>query len=149
MSLNVGDPAPTVRARNQHDELIELDFADPTVLYFYPRDGTPGCTTEACQFEAERETYQSDGVAIYGVSTDDVDSHADFATEHDIGFDLLVDPDADIADSFDVDTSEGRATRTTFVLDDGEVRAVYEDVDPDGHARELGMDLYEAGLLDL
>jgi peroxiredoxin Q/BCP len=149
MPLHVGDPAPRIQSHNQHGEEIELDFVQPTVLYFYLEDGTPGCTTEACQFETERETYRRSGVAIYGVSMDDVDAHADFAAEYDLGFDLLADPNAEVADAFDVATSNGRATRTTFVLADREVKAVYKTVDPVGHARALGLDLHDMGLIEL
>lgn len=148
MPLKVGDPVPDVRARNQHGKQVEPDFSTPTVLYFYPADDTPGCTTEARQFESERDIYESADITIYGVSTDDVESHAAFADEHGIAFDLLADPDSDLTEAFDVETTNGRAARTTFVIDDGEVQAVYENVTPNGHARELGLDLHDRGLVE-
>ena len=149
MTLSPGDPAPEIRAPNQHGDFVEPDFEEPTALYFYPEDGTPGCETEAAQFQAEREVYEEAGVAVYGISTDDVSSHRAFANEQGIEFDLLADSDSEVADAFSVDTSGGRTERTTFVLADGEVVSVYENVDPDGHAREVMFDLLDAGLVEL
>lgn len=149
MTLTEDDLAPHIGAPNQHGNPVEPDFEEPTVLYFYPEDGTPGCETEAAQFQAEREVYEETNVAVYGISTDDVASHRAFADEHDIEFDLLADSDAEIADAFGVDTSGGRTERTTFVLADGEVVSVYENVDPDGHAREVMLDMLDAGLVEL
>ncbi|UPV75764.1 peroxiredoxin [Halorussus limi] len=149
MTLETGADAPTVEATNQRGETIELDFSEPTVLYFYPRDDTPGCTTEAEQFDAELESYHDAGVSVFGVSTDDVESHEEFAEKYDLRFDLLADPEAEIADAFGVDASRGSAPRTTFVLADGEVKAVYEGVDPDGHARDVLSDMLDDELVAL
>ncbi|WP_049924482.1 peroxiredoxin [Halopiger djelfimassiliensis] len=149
MPLETGSDAPTVRARNQDGEELTLEFAEPTVLYFYPRDETPGCTIEANQFQRELETYRDAGAAVYGVSTDDVDSHRSFCESEDLEFDLLADPDGDLAAAFDVDVEDGAAARTTFFLAEGEVKAVYEHVDPDGHARDVLWDALEAGLVTL
>jgi len=143
--LEPGDPAPDVTARNQHGEPVSPSFAAPTVVYFYPEDGTPGCTTEAEQFQLERDAYDDAGVTVYGVSTDTVESHAEFAAETGIEFDLLADPDGEIADAFGVERTGTRdaTPRTTFVLVDGEIERVYTGVDPDGHARDLLMDLLD------
>lgn len=149
MSLDVGDPAPTVSALTQDGAEVELTFDEPTVLYFYPRDATPGCTTEARQFELEREAYRDAGVAVYGVSTDDVDAHREFHEAEDLTFDLLADPEASIAEAFDVSITDGKTARTTFVLDGGRVAAVYERVNPDGHARTVLMDALEDELVTL
>ncbi|RZV11841.1 peroxiredoxin Q/BCP [Natrinema hispanicum] len=149
MPLASGDDAPTVTALNQDGEDVTLAFAEPTVLYFYPRDDTPGCTIETTQFQRERETYQDAGVSVYGVSTDDVDSHQSFCASEGLEFELLADPDAEIADTFDVELRNGAAARTTFLLADGEVKAVYEAVDPDGHAREVLLDALEDGIVTL
>ncbi len=144
-----GDPAPAVDAPNQHGETVAPDFQQPTVLYFYPKDDTPGCTTEAAQFVAEREAYEDAGVAVYGVSTDSVESHRAFADDQDVWFDLLADPDGEVAEAFDLDLRRGRAPRTTFVLASGEIERVYGDVDPDGHARDVMVDLLDDGLVEL
>ncbi|UPW01836.1 peroxiredoxin [Halorussus gelatinilyticus] len=149
MTLETDANAPTVEATDQHGETNYLDFSDPTVLYFYPRDDTPGCTTEAEQFDAELESYRDAGVSVFGVSTDDVESHEAFAEKYELRFDLLADPEGEVAEAFDVDASRGAASRTTFVLADGEVKAVYEGVDPDGHAREVLNDMLDAGLVTL
>ncbi|MEY7849351.1 peroxiredoxin [Natrarchaeobius sp. A-rgal3] len=149
MALAPGDDAPTVTAPNQDNEELSLAFEDPTVLYFYPRDDTPGCTTEARQFDLEFETYREAGMSVYGVSTDGVDSHRAFCEAEGLTFDLLADPDADLASTFGVDHSGGAATRTTFVLADGEVQAVYENVVPNGHAREVLEDALADGLVSL
>ncbi|AFO55326.1 alkyl hydroperoxide reductase/ Thiol specific antioxidant/ Mal allergen [Natrinema sp. J7-2] len=149
MPLAAGDDAPTVTAPNQDGEAVTLAFEEPTVLYFYPKDDTPGCTIEATQFQRERETYRNAGVDVYGVSTDDVESHRSFCDSEGLEFDLLADPDAAIAEAFDVELRDGVTARTTFLLADGNVTAVYEDVDPDGHARDVLLDALEDGLVTL
>jgi peroxiredoxin Q/BCP len=150
MPLEPGTPAPTVSALNQHERERTLSFDDPTVVYFYPADDTPGCTTEATEFERERETYREAGVTVYGVSVDDVDSHEAFAETHDIEFDLLADPDGEIAAAFDVEQrASGVTERTTFVVVDDVIYAVYTGVDPNGHAREVLGDLLDAGVVAL
>jgi len=149
MPLQPSDPAPAVTARNQHGDRVEPPFDQPTVVYFYPRDDTPGCTVEAEQFQRELESYRDAGVTVYGVSTDGVDSHRDFAEKYDLGFDLLADPDAEVADAFGVETARDAARRTTFVLADDEVKAVYQGVDPDGHARDVLGEMLDGGLVAL
>ncbi|MDF9747193.1 peroxiredoxin [Natrinema salsiterrestre] len=150
MPLAPGDDAPAVTAPNQDGDDVSLTFEEPTVVYFYPKDDTPGCTIEANQFQRELETYRDAGVDVYGVSIDDVDSHRSFCESEGLEFDLLADPDAEIADAFAVELRDsGVTTRTTFLLADGEVQAVYEGVDPDGHARDVLMDALEDGLVTL
>ncbi|OIB55316.1 peroxiredoxin [Natrialba sp. SSL1] len=149
MPLETGDDVPSVTAPNQDGEAVSPAFDDPTVLYFYPRDDTPGCTTEATQFQRERDTYREAGVEVYGVSTDDVDSHQSFAEAEGLEFDLLADPDGEVADAFGVEVESGAAARTSFLLADGEVQAVYENVDPDGHARDVLLDAMDEGLVTL
>ncbi|RQG95012.1 peroxiredoxin [Natrarchaeobius oligotrophus] len=151
MVLTAGDDAPTVSARNQDGETITLEFEEPTVLYFYPKDDTPGCSIEANQFQRELESYRDAGVSVYGVSVDDVDSHRSFCDQEGLEFDLLADPDGEVADAFEVDRrgDAGPTARTTFVLADGSVRAVYEDVDPDGHARDVLLEAVDDGLVEL
>jgi len=147
MALEPGDSVPDVVAQNQRGERVRPDFATPTVLYFYPKDDTPGCTTEARQFEDEAERYEEYGVSVYGVSTDDVESHREFAENEDLSFDLLADPDGKIADAMGVELVNGHASRTTFVVAHNQVVGLYEGVRPDGHATDVLRDLGEAGLL--
>lgn len=150
MPIDPGTQAPDASARNQHGELVSPDTAGPTVLYFYPKDDTPGCRTETEQFSMESDVYQDAGVTVYGVSADDVDSHRTFAESTDIEFDILADTDGEIMDAYGIERgSNGRAERTTIVLKDGEVHQVYENVNPDGHAREVLMDLLDDGIVDL
>lgn len=147
--LSEGDEPPRVEAKNQDGDTVALTYEDPTVVYFYPRDDTPGCTTEARSFEKELGEYDAAGVRVYGISTDDVDSHCDFADEQGLSFDLLADPDGEIADGFGVELQGGMARRTTFVVVDGEVARVYENVSPDGHGRDLLLELVEDGVVSL
>jgi len=149
MVLEPGDPAPEVSAPNQDGESVTPNWRGVSVVYFYPKDDTPGCTTEAEQFQAELESYRDADVTVYGVSVDDVDSHAAFAAEYDIAFDLLADPDGDVVDAFDVDRTRGVASRTTFVVVGGSIQAVYDGVNPDGHARNVLADLAETGIVSL
>lgn len=148
--LQPGDPAPDVEAPNQRGETVAPSFDDPTVVYFYVEDGTPGCATQADQFVREADAYEDADVTVYGVSTDDVDSHREFASEHGIEYDLLADPDAEICEAFGVPLDHAdRPERTTFVLADGEIKRVYEGVSADGHARDLMLDLLDEGIASL
>jgi peroxiredoxin Q/BCP len=149
MVLEPGEPAPEVSASNQDGDAVDPDWAGVSVVYFYPRDDTPGCTTEAAQFQAELGSYRDAGVTVYGVSVDDVASHAAFADEQDLEFDLLADPEGELVEAFDVERTRGVATRTTFVVVDGSIQAVYDGVDPDGHAREVLADLVDTGIVSL
>ena len=149
MTLDAGAPAPSISAPNQHGEQIGPSFDDPTVIYFYPCDDTPGCTTEATEFAAEHESYREAGVTVFGVSTDDVSSHREFAAEQDLPFNLLADPDAAVADAFEVPHEGGAADRTTFVISEGEIETVHEGVDPNGHARSVLSGMLNRGLVSL
>jgi len=149
MVLEPGADAPAIRAENQWGETVTTAFREPTVLYFYPKDHTPGCTTEATAFNDRYDTYADAGVEVYGVSPDDAQSHCDFAETHDLAFDLLVDSKGAIAEAFDVPTVDGRPRRTTFVLVGERVLAVYEGVRPEGHAAGVLRDLKEAGLVEM
>jgi peroxiredoxin Q/BCP len=148
--LEAGDPAPDVEAPNQHGESVTPDFEAPTVLYFYVEDDTPGCSTQAEQFSREADAYADAGVTVYGVSTDDVDSHRAFAESEGIDYDLLADPDGDVCAAFGVPRDHGgRAERTTFVLADGEIQRVYTGVSADGHARDVLLEMLDDGLVSL
>jgi peroxiredoxin Q/BCP len=143
--LESGDAAPEVSAPNQHGDTVTLDFSGPTVVYFYPKDFTGGCTIEANDFEEHRPAFEDAGVSVYGVSMDDVESHADFAEEEGVTFELLADPEGEVAAAFGVDTDEGYTDRVTFLLNDGEVVASYDPelADPAGHAQEVLEDATE------
>jgi peroxiredoxin Q/BCP len=147
MVLDTGESVPPVTATTQHGDRVTVDFEAPTVLYFYPRDATSGCTTEAVEFDDALDAYREAGVAVYGVSTDDADSHREFAQEEDLDVVLLADPEARIAEAFGVEVTEGAAHRTTFVCTRGQVCGVYEGVHPEGHARTVLDDILDMGLV--
>lgn len=146
--LEEGEQAPRVEASNQYGERIEVDSDRPTVVFFYPKDGTPGCRTEAQQFELEAETYGELGIEVYGVSADGVSSHRNFASGLGLSFDLLADPEHEVAEQFDVPIDGGRYDRVTFVVVEGNVHRIYRKVDPDGHARQVLMDLMDDGIVE-
>ena len=137
--LESGDPAPDVTARNQDGESVTPDFTELTVVYFYPKDFTGGCTIEAADFQAALPEFRGLGVAVYGVSMDDADTHADFAEEEGVQFDLLADQDGTVASAFGVPTDGGHTDRVTFLVGGGEIVATYDPAlaDPAGHAREV------------
>ena len=109
-----------------------------TVVYFYPRDATPGCTAEACAFRDVWAQYQSAGIQVFGVSSDDQASKASFAAEHKLPFPILADTDKKWIDAFHVPTWLGMASRVTFLIGrDLKVARVYPDVDPGVHATQV------------
>jgi len=148
-----GDRVPPVEATTQTGDRHTVEFVQPTVLFFYPRDGTPGCTTEMTAFDDLLPTFHEVGAAVYGVSTDDAGSHRAVADEHDLDVSLLADPDGNIADAFGVPVEEGATRRTTFVCCRRQVCGLYEGVHPEGHAANVladmvGMDLVDEPAID-
>jgi peroxiredoxin Q/BCP len=135
--IQQGASVPSVSAANQDGAIVTPDFSTPTVVYFYPKDDTPGCSVEAEQFDESFEEYLDAGAEVFGVSTDTVESHRRFHEKYDLDFDLLADPDGEIAVAFGVSTDGGTADRVTFVVDDGAVQHRYATVDPDGHAEDV------------
>lgn len=117
----------------------------PVVLYFYPKDDTPGCTTEACNFRDDYGVYQKNGVVILGVSPDDARSHAKFKNKYDLPFTLLADEGHKVCSAYGVwglKKLMGReyegVLRTTFVIGpDGKVLKVFEGVKPEGHSAQV------------
>lgn len=141
--LAVGVHAPDFEAADQAGapHTLAQELGHPVVLYFYPRDATPGCTTEACAFRDAWDRYQEAGVTVLGVSTDDVDSHRAFADEHELPFSLLADEDASISNAYGVSLDHGGLTmarRVTYLIDsEGNVAHVFAEVDPGVHADEV------------
>lgn len=117
----------------------------PVVLYFYPKDDTPGCTTEACNFRDDYHVYQEAGIVILGVSPDNPTDHVKFKAKYNLPFTLLADPDHEVCKLYGVwglKKSMGReyegVFRTTFLIGpDGKVVKVFENVKPDGHSQEV------------
>jgi peroxiredoxin/predicted methyltransferase len=138
--LAIGTRAPDVLAPDQSGALrtISEHRGRAVVLYFYPRDATPGCTAEACAFRDAWSRIEGAGATVYGVSTDDVDAHRAFAEEHELPFSLLSDPDEEILADYGVPSRDGAAARLTFLIDrSGAVARVFEEVDPALHADEV------------
>ncbi len=132
--------APDFTARDQSNTPRTLrEFRGrPVVLFFYPRDGTPGCTREACAFRDAWARFSRSGAQVLGVSGDDVASHARFAREHALQFPLLADTEGAIGRAYGVGRFFGMASRVTFVLSpDGTVARVFPNVDPAIHADEV------------
>ncbi len=115
------------------------------VLYFYPEDDTPGCTKEACNFRDANREMQKRGIVVLGVSTDSIVSHKKFAEKYGLAFPLLSDPDAHVAQMYDVYKEKSMygktymgVNRETFLIDkDGVVRKIWHKVKPDDHAAEV------------
>ncbi len=109
-----------------------------TVLYFYPKDDTPGCTKEACAFRDRMGDYESAGIRIYGVSLDSPESHRQFREKHNLNFPLLTDENGRASEALGVLGDRGYAKRVTFLLDsDGKIAKAYPEVSPETHADEI------------
>jgi thioredoxin-dependent peroxiredoxin len=145
--LKEGDKAPDFSL--QDDAGSEVSLRDlkgkKVVLYFYPKDDTPGCTTEACNFRDRLPRFRKVNAAIYGVSRDSVESHAKFRKKYSLPFSLLSDPGAKLAERYGAWGEKnlyGKKTmgilRSTFVIDEkGTIEKVFPKVKPDLHAEEL------------
>ncbi|MCY3557992.1 MAG: thioredoxin-dependent thiol peroxidase [Chloroflexi bacterium] len=125
VTLAKGDQAPDFELADQDGTVHRLaDYAGRTVvLYFYPRDDTPGCTKQACSFRDEMDEIRAEGAAVLGVSTDDAESHRSFIAKHELNFPLLVDAEAEVATRYGAWGEKvlyGRKsigmTRATFVI---------------------------------
>src|SRR5215211_6308858 len=109
-----------------------------TVLYFYPKDDTPGCTKEACAFRDRMGDYQRAGIRVYGVSLDSPESHRKFREKHDLNFPLLTDEGGEAGKALGVLSERGVAERVTFLLDASrQIAKVYPEVSPETHADEI------------
>ncbi|TVQ17889.1 MAG: peroxiredoxin [Leptolyngbya sp. DLM2.Bin15] len=143
MALQEGIKAPDFTVKDTHGNTITLaDYAGKhVVLYFYPKDDTPGCTKEACSFRDNYTAYQGKNIAVFGVSTDNEASHQAFASKFDLPFPLLADTDGTVTKAYDVDGG-GYAKRVTYVIGtDGMITKVYTSVKTDTHATDILADL--------
>lgn len=145
--VTTGDPAPEFELSDQNGQLHSLeDYRDQwVVLYFYPKDETPGCTTEACEFRDNIFAFRDLNAQVLGISLDDVDSHLAFAENHSLPFPLLADTDGSAANAYGVRTRMMGMTvarRQTFIIDPaGSIARHYKSVTPAGHANEVIADL--------
>ena len=147
MTITAGEPAPEFTLADEEGRMHSLsDYSGkPVVLYFYPKDDTPGCTKEACGFRDDYSTYEEAGVVVLGVSPDTSKSHAKFKTRYELPFTLLADPDHDVLKLYGVwglKKSFGReyegVFRTTFLIgEDGNILKVFKKVKPAVHSAEI------------
>lgn len=146
--LKTGQPAPLFSLPDADMETVELaQFLGKVnvVLYFYPKDGTPGCTLQATDFSDHEEEFAQQDCVVLGVSTDDCLRHADFRDQHGVSIRLLADTEAEVCRKYGVaheKESNGSVkvciTRSTFIIDkQGTVRHVFFGVNPRGHAAEM------------
>lgn len=147
MTIEVGDKVPGIQLENQDGETVALtDFAgQKIVLYFYPKDMTPGCTTEACDFRDQHSQYESLGAVVLGVSPDPIKKHQKFIDKHDLPFPLLADENHELAEAFGVWKLKkmfGKEfhgiERSTFIIDEsGIVTHAFRKVRVKGHVEEV------------
>lgn len=134
-ALTVGQDAPLFQLKAQDGSEFSLASRQGkgwTVLYFYPRAGTPGCTTQACAFRDSIQLIRNQNAEVYGISTDEVPDLLDFHQKHKLSFTLLSDPDAKVTEAYGVKMPVLKmAKRWTFVIDpDLTIRQIDDDVDP-------------------
>jgi thioredoxin-dependent peroxiredoxin len=136
-----GQPLPDLDLTTENEE--HLDTAElkgqKTVLYFYPKDDTPGCTKEACAFRDRMDDYAQADIRVYGVSLDSPESHREFRAKYNLNFPLLTDEGGRASEALGVLRENRRtANRVTFLLDpDGTISRVYPEVSPETHADEI------------
>ena len=142
--IAVGKVAPDFAAKDHEGKDIKLSAlkGKPVVLYFYPKDETPGCTKEACAFRDAFKEMEKRGAVLVGISTDNAESHKAFAKHHSLPFHLVSDESGSIAKAFGVPNRVGFLGRQTFVIGaDGNVKKIYRDVDVSKHASEVLADV--------
>ena len=152
MSLQIGDPAPDFTLPNQDGDLVSLASfrGHRVIIYFYPKDDTPGCTKEACNFRDQWASFQDNGIKVIGISKDPAGSHLKFIAKYQLPFLLLTDsepcPVASSFDSYGLKKFMGREymgmMRHTFVIDpEGKIEFIYLKVKADKMANQILQDL--------
>jgi len=149
--LSIGTPLPNFSLINEQSEVITPGTwkGQWIVLYFYPKDNTPGCTTQACSFRDEYESIRALGAQIYGVSADSVKSHQKFITDQHLPFPLLVDSNHAMADMFETWVEKSMygkkymgMERSTYIINpEGVIIGAYQKVKPEGHAQFIAAEL--------
>ncbi|MFN0277402.1 MAG: thioredoxin-dependent thiol peroxidase [Pyrinomonadaceae bacterium] len=145
--LKEGDNAPDFTSKDQNGDSVKLSGlkGQRVVLYFYPKDDTPGCTKEACSFRDADDVYRGKNIRVLGVSTDDEKSHQKFISKFQLPFDLLADTDKKIVEAYGVwgeKSMYGKkymgTNRKTFLIDaDGKIAKIFDKVDVAAHADEV------------
>lgn len=142
MAINVGDAAPDFSLPTQAGDTVSLSQfkgQKPVVLYFYPKDDTPGCTVESCSFRDDYEAFQELGAEVIGISSDSPESHQRFASKYDLPFTLVSDVGSKIRKAYSVPATLGLLPgRVTYVIDkSGIVRHVFNSqFNPKGHVTQ-------------
>jgi peroxiredoxin Q/BCP len=143
MPLSVGDTAPNFTVKDTIGKTVTLsEYAGKTVvLYFYPKDDTPGCTKQACSFRDNYQQYLSQGITVFGVSMDDAASHQQFTEKFNLPFPLLADVDGAITKAYDV-LGDRNGTfysqRVTYIIGgDGKITQVYTSIQTETHASDV------------
>lgn len=154
MNLKPGDKAPAITLPDETGQSVSLaDFhGHPIIVYFYPKDDTPGCTTEACGFRDQMNVLKDQGVAIVGISKDSVKSHAKFKEKHGLNFPLLSDESGEVCEAYGVwkeKTMAGRTymgiERTTFLVNkEGVIAHIWPKVSVGGHVEEVIAEISKA-----
>ncbi|MBI4361743.1 MAG: peroxiredoxin [Euryarchaeota archaeon] len=143
--LKPGDPAPPVEGLDQNGKHYS-GVGKNLVLYFYPKDDTPGCTVEACGFRDDLEKFRGRRVEVVGVSVDGVVSHKNFEAKHSLNFPLLADHDKRITRAYGALSGMGFANRVTYLVGaDGKVKHVWPSVGPKTHSAEVLAKIQELG----
>jgi peroxiredoxin Q/BCP len=147
MPLQTGDRAPDFTLRDQNDQPVTLSgfIGKPVVLYFYPKDFTPGCTREACDFRDGHAAFHQNGAVVIGVSGDKVESHKKFADEYGLPFILLSDPDKTVMKQYGTygmkkqygREYEGIIRTTVLVAPDGTIAKIWAAVKVEGHSEKV------------
>lgn len=149
MAVSPGDKAPDFSLKNQDGKTVHLADAKGkfVLIYFYPKDETPGCTKEACEFRDSYSKITKLNALVYGVSRQDQKSHQEFVSHHKLPFDLLVDEDGSVAKAFGVSSMPiiGLTSRQSILIGpDGKVLHFYDKVDPSKHTQEVIDDISKA-----
>ena len=145
--LKIGDKAPlfTLLDKDKNEVSLENFIGKKVVLYFYPKDSTPGCTKQACAFASAYEQFKSKDIAVIGVSKDSISSHVKFAEKYNLPFILLSDPERKAIEAYGVWQEKkmcGKVgmgvVRTTFIIDEnGNIEKIMDKVKPDTNAQEI------------
>jgi thioredoxin-dependent peroxiredoxin len=144
--LKEGDTAPEFKVLTDTGEEFDLSKHnnEKIVLYFYPRADTPGCTIESCEFRDTVKKFTKKGVTVLGVSPDTTSAQAKFKEKFDLNFTLLADDSKEIANKFGVMKEKNMygkkvmgVARTTFIIENGKIAKVFNNVKPEGHAEEV------------
>jgi peroxiredoxin Q/BCP len=147
MALNIGDMAPDFTLHSESEENVSLKAlrGKKVILYFYPKDSTPGCTREASDFRDQFPNFKKLSVEVFGISKDSAKSHTKFKEKYELPFSLLVDNNADVSEAYGVVDKKSMfgktflgITRSTFLIDEhGKIKALWRKVKVTGHVEQI------------